>query len=168
MPFYNTYAFREIQKLTKRDFKWSKALGTWVGNGCDAAKGVPHRFLRPETEQEKKERLERKEQKMAVEEQNKIAEAAESAKAPVTNPTESTFAPIRGADATVPDASPHPAVPGSAPPPASATSVVSQSVPSPMPVGVSAIMPSLDDPKTAMPNPAPTAMMDGGTEHGRP
>ncbi|PSR94578.1 YL1 nuclear protein-domain-containing protein [Coniella lustricola] len=72
LPFYNAHAFKEIQKLIKGDFRWSQAMGTWVGKGEEAAKGVPTRFLRPETEEERKERLERKEQ-----EKKKLAEETE-------------------------------------------------------------------------------------------
>lgn len=74
LPYYNAYAFKEIQKLTKGNFKWSKLLNTWVGNGTDAAQGVPGRFTRPETEEEIKERLERKkeDEQSAEEEKRKL------------------------------------------------------------------------------------------------
>jgi vacuolar protein sorting-associated protein 72 len=45
LPYYNNYAYREIQRLRKGDYKWSRLLGAWVGSGTFAAKGVPARFL---------------------------------------------------------------------------------------------------------------------------
>lgn len=81
LPYYNAYAFKEIQKLAKGNFKWSKLLSTWVGDGSDAAQGVPDRFTRPETEDEERERLERKEQeKKLADEQKKTDEVVEAAK----------------------------------------------------------------------------------------
>lgn len=48
LPFYNSYAYRQIQRLCKGEYRWSKILGAWVGAGQFAAKGVPDRFLNPE------------------------------------------------------------------------------------------------------------------------
>ncbi|RFU34979.1 hypothetical protein B7463_g1341, partial [Scytalidium lignicola] len=47
LPYYNAYAYREIQKLKRGEFKWSKFLGAYVGMGTYAARGVPQRFLNP-------------------------------------------------------------------------------------------------------------------------
>lgn len=47
LPYYNAYAYREIQKLKRGEFKWSKFLGAYVGMGTYAARGVPARFLNP-------------------------------------------------------------------------------------------------------------------------
>ncbi|KAH8801502.1 YL1 nuclear protein-domain-containing protein [Xylogone sp. PMI_703] len=47
LPYYNAYAYREIQKLKRSEFKWSKFLGAYVGMGTYAARGVPPRFLNP-------------------------------------------------------------------------------------------------------------------------
>ena len=45
LPYYNGYAYREIQRISKGDYKWSSLVGAWVGNGSFAARGVPTRFL---------------------------------------------------------------------------------------------------------------------------
>jgi vacuolar protein sorting-associated protein 72 len=82
LPFYNTYAFKEIQRLVAGEFKWSQLTGTWVGRGGDdAAQGVPARFTRPETEDEKKERLERKEREKKEADERKAQEEKEKAAA---------------------------------------------------------------------------------------
>ncbi|KAH8910251.1 YL1-domain-containing protein [Coniochaeta sp. PMI_546] len=47
LPYYNSYAFKEIQRLHRGDYKWSRLLGAWVGSGTLAARGVPARFLDP-------------------------------------------------------------------------------------------------------------------------
>ena len=47
LPFYNTQAYKEIQRLQRGDYKWSSLLGVWVGGGSHAATGVPARFLDP-------------------------------------------------------------------------------------------------------------------------
>lgn len=164
LPFYNVYAFNEIQKLIKRDFKWSKALGTWVGNGTDAAKGVPDRFLRPETEEERKERLERKEQekKLAVEEERKAAEAAKLSGVK----EEPSFAPVPGADVVMPDAAPLPTAPGSAPQPNPASTHTPPNMPQSMPLGMPAMTPAAAGQNPAISSPAPPAMIGGEASQG--
>ncbi|KAF4949065.1 hypothetical protein FSARC_13595 [Fusarium sarcochroum] len=47
LPYYNAYAYREIQRLTRGEYRWSHILGAWVGSGTYAARGVPERFLNP-------------------------------------------------------------------------------------------------------------------------
>ncbi|RYP62630.1 hypothetical protein DL769_007236 [Monosporascus sp. CRB-8-3] len=47
LPYYNGYAYKEIQKLWRGDYKWSRLVGAWLGNGTQAASGVPARFLDP-------------------------------------------------------------------------------------------------------------------------
>lgn len=97
LPFYNTYAFKEIQKLMAGDFKFSQLTGTWVGRGDDAAAGVPARFTRPETEDERKERLERKEREKKEAEERKAQEeklaAEEKAKLEAAGPPAAEAAP---------------------------------------------------------------------------
>ncbi|CAN8097197.1 unnamed protein product [Discula destructiva] len=150
LPYYNAYAFKEIQKLLKGNFKWSKLLGTWVGNGSDAAKGVPDRFTRPETETERKDRLERKEQaKKFGEEQTKAAEATEAATA--SGLEAEGPRPVPGAEVA-----PAPAF-IQAPAPAFAA----PNIPPPAPVDVPSITPSPNDGKPAGPGPAPVASMSG-------
>ncbi|KAI1661731.1 YL1-domain-containing protein [Daldinia decipiens] len=48
LPYYNAYAFREIQKLWRGEYKWSRLAGAWMGSGSYAATGVPARFLNPD------------------------------------------------------------------------------------------------------------------------
>ncbi|KAK3682667.1 YL1 nuclear protein-domain-containing protein [Podospora appendiculata] len=47
LPYCNSYAFREIQRVARGDYKWSGLLGAYVGRGDYAARGVPDRFLDP-------------------------------------------------------------------------------------------------------------------------
>jgi vacuolar protein sorting-associated protein 72 len=39
------YAYKEIQKLKRGEYKWSALVGAYVGPGTFAARGVPGRFL---------------------------------------------------------------------------------------------------------------------------
>ncbi|KAI0887415.1 YL1-domain-containing protein [Annulohypoxylon maeteangense] len=48
LPYYNAYAYREIQKLGRGEYKWSRLVGAWMGSGSNAASGVPARFLDPD------------------------------------------------------------------------------------------------------------------------
>ncbi|KAI0603402.1 YL1 nuclear protein-domain-containing protein [Biscogniauxia sp. FL1348] len=48
LPYYNAYAYREIQKLQQGNYKWSRLVGAWTGSGSYAASGVPARFLDPD------------------------------------------------------------------------------------------------------------------------
>ncbi|KAK0738304.1 YL1 nuclear protein-domain-containing protein [Schizothecium vesticola] len=47
LPYYNSYAFKEIQRVYRGDYKFSRLLGAYVGSGAFAARGVPERFLDP-------------------------------------------------------------------------------------------------------------------------
>ncbi|ESZ89740.1 hypothetical protein SBOR_9874 [Sclerotinia borealis F-4128] len=46
LPYVNSYAYKEIQKLRKGEYRWSKLIGAYVGNSAVAARGVPGRFLK--------------------------------------------------------------------------------------------------------------------------
>ncbi|KAH6653888.1 YL1 nuclear protein-domain-containing protein [Truncatella angustata] len=48
LPYYDSKAYKEIQKLQRGDYKWSQLVGAWVGTGSFAAQGVPARFLDPD------------------------------------------------------------------------------------------------------------------------
>ncbi|KAB8289816.1 hypothetical protein EYC80_010101 [Monilinia laxa] len=48
LPYVNSYAYKEIQKLRRGEYRWSKLLGAYVGNAMVAARGVPGRFLKDE------------------------------------------------------------------------------------------------------------------------
>lgn len=48
LPYYNVFAYREIQRLRRGEHRWSKILGAWVGSGTVGARGVPERFLNPD------------------------------------------------------------------------------------------------------------------------
>jgi vacuolar protein sorting-associated protein 72 len=50
LPYYNDYAYREIQRVYRGDYKWSRLVGAWVGRGDYAARGVPDWFLDPSKE----------------------------------------------------------------------------------------------------------------------
>ncbi|KAK4186919.1 YL1 nuclear protein-domain-containing protein [Podospora australis] len=47
LPYYNSYAYREIQRVHRGDYKWSGLIGAYVGRGDYAARGVPDRFRDP-------------------------------------------------------------------------------------------------------------------------
>ncbi|KAM7196042.1 YL1 nuclear domain containing protein, partial [Naviculisporaceae sp. PSN 640] len=47
LPFYNTHAYKEIQRALRGDYKFSGLLGAYVGSTKYAARGVPERFLDP-------------------------------------------------------------------------------------------------------------------------
>jgi vacuolar protein sorting-associated protein 72 len=48
LPYLNSYAYKEIQKLRKGEYRWSALLGCYVGQQSFAARGVPSRFLKGE------------------------------------------------------------------------------------------------------------------------
>ncbi|KAF4986674.1 hypothetical protein FDECE_15828 [Fusarium decemcellulare] len=54
LPYFNAYAYREIQRLSRGEYRWSRILGAWVGSGTYAARGVPERFLHPDKERPEK------------------------------------------------------------------------------------------------------------------
>lgn len=156
LPFYNAYAFKEIQKLLAGNFRWSKLTGTWVGNpSSEAAKGVPERFMRPETEAERKLRMERKEEekkeaderkerekKLGEEEEAKLAASDSMAEASsmATDPSVAPSTDTTGAS---------PVVLGLGLVPAPTTTAG----PTPPPAGVPLMMPTPDDPKPMMGSP---------------
>lgn len=145
LPFYNAYAFKEIQKLIAGNFKWSQLTGTWVGDpGIDAAKGVPDRFTCPETEEERKERVERveREKKEAYERKEQEKELAEEGEAKRASTESMGDAPPLATDP--------PAAPSTDTGP---TPVVPALGPNPPPAGVPLMMPTPDDPKPMMTSP---------------
>ena len=46
LPYANSYAYKEIQKLRRAESRWSSLLGCYVGPIASAASGVPDQFLR--------------------------------------------------------------------------------------------------------------------------
>ncbi|KAI0969365.1 YL1 nuclear protein-domain-containing protein [Xylaria arbuscula] len=48
LPYYNAYAFKQIQRLYSGEYKWSSLVGAWIGSETSAATGVPRRFLDPD------------------------------------------------------------------------------------------------------------------------
>ncbi|KAI0406602.1 YL1 nuclear protein-domain-containing protein [Xylaria palmicola] len=48
LPYYNSYAFKQIRKLYSGEYKWSSLVGAWIGSETSAATGVPARFLDPD------------------------------------------------------------------------------------------------------------------------
>ncbi|TVY37736.1 hypothetical protein LSUB1_G004824 [Lachnellula subtilissima] len=47
LPYCSAFAYKEIQRLQKGEYKWSKLVGAYVGSGTYAARGVPARFTNP-------------------------------------------------------------------------------------------------------------------------
>ncbi|TVY57348.1 Vacuolar protein sorting-associated protein 72-like [Lachnellula cervina] len=47
LPYCSAFAYKEIQRLQKGEYKWSKLVGAYVGSGTYAARGVPARFMNP-------------------------------------------------------------------------------------------------------------------------
>jgi len=52
LPFFNSYAYKKIHSLRRGEYKWSALLGSWVGTGTVAARGVPAGFLGGAPEEE--------------------------------------------------------------------------------------------------------------------
>lgn len=50
LPYSSAYAYREIQKLKKGEYRWSRLVGAYVGQGTYAARGVPPRFTNPKAQ----------------------------------------------------------------------------------------------------------------------
>ncbi|CAL3969003.1 unnamed protein product, partial [Diplocarpon coronariae] len=44
LPYHSAFAYQEIQKLKRSEYKWSQLVGCYVGLGTHAARGVPERF----------------------------------------------------------------------------------------------------------------------------
>ncbi|PNY30036.1 Uncharacterized protein TCAP_00052 [Tolypocladium capitatum] len=101
LPYYNATAYREIQRLHKGDYRWSRLIGAWAGSGTLAARGVPERFLHPEPEEERKKRLGEKKKKADEEEkqaeEKKRAEEAKAAGQEEKKPPVADAVPAAGA-----------------------------------------------------------------------
>ncbi|EFQ27124.1 YL1 nuclear protein [Colletotrichum graminicola] len=101
LPYFNAYAYREIQRLRRGEYKWSSLLGAWVGSCTYAARGVPERFLKGG--KPKEPRTKEKENGNAT-----VAEGTESQKTKADKTTPPAQAavgekpPTKTADATVP------------------------------------------------------------------
>ncbi|KAH6665017.1 YL1 nuclear protein-domain-containing protein [Halenospora varia] len=48
LAYCNSFAYKEIQKLKRGEYKWSKLVGAYMGMGTYAARGVPARFMNPD------------------------------------------------------------------------------------------------------------------------
>ena len=46
LPYVNSYAYKEIQRLRAGCYPWSDLIGCYVGRAGAAARGVPERFHR--------------------------------------------------------------------------------------------------------------------------
>lgn len=46
LPYANSYAYKEIQKLVNGGSRWSNLLGCYVGPAAIAARGVPEQFYK--------------------------------------------------------------------------------------------------------------------------
>ncbi|KAK8138923.1 YL1 nuclear protein-domain-containing protein [Apiospora sp. TS-2023a] len=96
LPYYNSYAYKQIQKLKHGDYKWSQLVGAWVGSGSLAATGVPARFLDPDAPAPPKVEAQQPavpgEKKPEEASQGKPGEAAPSTPAAPTTPATPTGA----------------------------------------------------------------------------
>ena len=100
LPYYNAAAYREIQRLSKGDYRFSRLIGAWVGSGTLAARGVPDRFLNPEPEEERKKRLQdkkRRAEEAKVKAEEAKAEEAKAKEQQETKTPDANAAPASGA-----------------------------------------------------------------------
>ncbi|KXH67569.1 YL1 nuclear protein [Colletotrichum salicis] len=118
LPYFNAYAYREIQRLRHGEYKWSSLLGAWVGSCTYAARGVPERFLKGgPPRQPKKKEVEKEEGKVAETNNGAVGEGTEKQEpndAKTTPPAEEGVVdrPTTKTDAaTVPSPSPSAAQP---------------------------------------------------------
>ncbi|KAK6841630.1 hypothetical protein PG987_002490 [Apiospora arundinis] len=85
LPYYNSYAYKQIRKLQHGDYKWSQLVGAWVGSGSSAATGVPARFLNPDAPAPPK--VEAEKPAVSVEKKSEEATPGKSAEAAPVTPT---------------------------------------------------------------------------------
>ncbi|KAK8021235.1 hypothetical protein PG990_006373 [Apiospora arundinis] len=85
LPYYNSYAYKQIRKLQHGDYKWSQLVGAWVGSGSSAATGVPARFLDPDAPAPPK--VEAEKPAVSVEKKSEEATPGKSAEAAPVTPT---------------------------------------------------------------------------------
>ena len=86
LPYYNAYAYREIQRVCRGDYKWSALLGAWVGRGDYAARGVPEWFLDPSKASKPAEPALVPEDGDGADEKVKVEEDQEEQRKPVDEP----------------------------------------------------------------------------------
>ncbi|KAK2061398.1 YL1-domain-containing protein [Colletotrichum caudatum] len=106
LPYFNAYAYREIQRLRRGKYKWSSLLGAWVGSCTYAARGVPERFLKGGKPKEPKTKeVEGKDDNATVEEEEEEGTESGKTKADKTTPPAQAAVleqpPTKTADATV-------------------------------------------------------------------
>ncbi|KAK8124681.1 YL1 nuclear protein [Apiospora kogelbergensis] len=85
LPYYNSYAYKQIRKLQHGDYKWSQLVGAWVGSGSSAATGVPARFLDPDAPAPPK--VEAEKPAVSVEKQPEVTNPGKSGGATPVTPT---------------------------------------------------------------------------------
>ncbi|KAK9423072.1 putative YL1 nuclear protein-domain-containing protein [Seiridium unicorne] len=112
LPYFDSKAYKEIQKLQRGDYKWSRLVGAWVGTGSFAAQGVPDRFLDPNAPAPVKPAPPIKQEPAATPEQDRSAATStlppgSAGTAPVkdTQPVQSAFDPPTSSMPAVPAAS---------------------------------------------------------------
>ncbi|OLN85806.1 Vacuolar protein sorting-associated protein 72-like protein [Colletotrichum chlorophyti] len=90
LPYYNAYAYKEIQRLRRGEYKWSSLLGAWVGSSTYAARGVPERFLKGGKPREVKKPIELKEKAEEVSKgaAGEVADKQENRANEVTKPAQ--------------------------------------------------------------------------------
>lgn len=121
LPFATAQAYREIRRLIKGDYRWSKILGAWVGTGSCAAKGVPERFLNPawkklaETKPDEGKQGDRKPDEIKTGQQESQAAGQSDGQPRLEKPAAPAPEPVDAADATKADGRPSPEGPSAQP-----------------------------------------------------
>ncbi|KAI1483928.1 YL1-domain-containing protein [Daldinia eschscholtzii] len=170
LPYYNAYAFREIQKLWRGEYRWSRLAGAWMGSGSYAATGVPARFLDPDAPGPQKKTDTTEGPKEEASEPDKNTDSAVPATPTISNETKEPITitnttslvnttpntPTTGTQASIPPAvTPTPA-PTTAPAPTPAPTPAPIATPTPTPAsGLAA--PSNFTPATIAPPVIPDA-----------
>ncbi|KAI8666619.1 YL1-C domain-containing protein [Fusarium keratoplasticum] len=176
LPYYNAYAYREIQRLIRNEYRWSCALNAWVGSGTYAARGVPERFLNPN-----KKGPEKKEPAAGDETKGEAAKTTDAAPAPKgpdgttdaqvpenkTNPVkeEPKPSPISQPDTAKATAQVNTAAPGNLAqaPTAGHSTSISAPAPAPAPASAPVLTPPTFAPPTSAAAPAPQPQLQAPT-----
>lgn len=133
LPFNNSYAYKEIQRVYRGDYKYSRLLGTYVGSGTLAAQGVPDRFLDP-TKERSTPKTVPKTEGAAVAKAGEAAPTAQPTPAQVGTQQIKSEVPPTPAPASAPAAAPVPATPAPIPTPAPAPAAVPVPTTTPAPM----------------------------------
>ncbi|UPL03808.1 hypothetical protein LCI18_014742 [Fusarium solani-melongenae] len=174
LPYYNAYAYREIQRLIRNEYRWSCALNAWVGSGTYAARGVPERFLNPNGKGPEK-----KEPAVGDETKGETAKTTDAAPAPKgpdgstgtqvpenkvnTVKDEPKPSPISQPDTAKATAQVNTAAPGSLAQPPAAGPSTSISAPAPVPASAPVLTPPTFAPPASAAAPPPQPQLQAPT-----